>query len=108
MVDKFECEKCGQCCGPVPFTIPMFKRFKDKAQRDYILTPFSEIHVVPVAESGDCVFLDENNLCVIYKDRPKVCRLQGVIPKLPCPHDEGYEDSPYPKIYGQMIGDLLK
>lgn len=106
-MNNFKCEKCGQCCGPVPFTMPMFNRFKDKAVRGYTMIPFDGVHVVPLTNDGNCVFLSVDNSCVIYPNRPKVCRLQGRIPELPCPHSEGYEDSPYPERYDQMIKVLL-
>jgi hypothetical protein len=33
------------------------------------------------------VFFDrENHKCAIYDERPEVCRLYGMIDRLPCPH----------------------
>jgi Fe-S-cluster containining protein len=32
-----------------------------------------------------CIFLDKNKRCLIYPERPNVCKLQGNTKELPCP-----------------------
>lgn len=64
MIKDFECIKCGNCCKTLtpsfftfkePFSINMFmKHIYDKIER--------------------CKYLDENNLCTIYNDRPDICK----------------------------------
>jgi len=41
--------------------------------------------VIVEGKHGDCVFL-KNHRCVIYDNRPDVCRKFGVISQLKCPY----------------------
>lgn len=81
------CKGCGKCCGPVPFT-PDFLMANSHLYQELPVSldyKFPGL-VIPETESLDCVFLDkETKRCVVYKNRPEVCRLQGTIPELPCP-----------------------
>ena len=78
------CEGCGECCGPVPFTRQFIKNHKEKIQVKYEKIPFGR-EILPVTEDLHCIFLDrETKRCLIYTERPQVCKLQGTIPKLPC------------------------
>ena len=86
---KLVCKRCGGCCGPIPFPPKLFNRFKGLVQRPYTLRPFLDnIDIIPWTEDGNCVFLKPDNNCIIYKDRPKVCRIYGVNKKLPCGGNE--------------------
>ena len=80
----FKCRQCGRCCCPVILTAKMFERFKHLAQRKYKLIKLSNHDVLPDNDEETCIFFDPNNNCVIYKDRPKVCRIYGVHKELPC------------------------
>ena len=65
-----ECSKCGQCCSAfLPLTRTEFKRLRKLAKKQGIY----------VHEGADvdctCPFLDGNNRCSIYEDRPMICRL---------------------------------
>ena len=80
------CEGCGECCGPIPFKLNMFNEIKGLAQQDYVVDneTFAGM-IIPVTENLNCIFLSSEKKCVIYAIRPDVCKLQGTIPKLPCP-----------------------
>lgn len=81
---KLNCKQCGRCCGTVPMTIRMFRRFKDRTTKKYRLEDFGPGYVVAITDDDQCVFLDNDNLCLIYNNRPLVCRIYGVNEKLPC------------------------
>jgi len=79
---------CGECCGCVPFTLELIEKHKDKFQREVLETlPAGDNEVVVVSKSSFCVFLKEDDKsCVIYEDRPDVCKMYGKDPELPCPY----------------------
>lgn len=54
---KFPCTQCGACC-----------------RRAGEMKGFPE----PLNEDGSCVHLQDDNRCGIYKDRPIVCRVNGL------------------------------
>lgn len=77
--------KCkADCCGPVMFPIALFEKHKPNIKVQYKAYEDSEI-VFPVTEDLKCVFL-ENNKCIIYEDRPDVCKDYGTVEHLQCPH----------------------
>jgi Fe-S-cluster containining protein len=78
----FKCqENCSAaCCGNgTPLEKEVWERNKHKA----VIQPIEVIElkgdVFPFAETGEsCIFLDrETKKCVIYDDRPEICRLFG-------------------------------
>lgn len=85
----FKCKSgCGSCCGIIPFPKELAKKTEHLAQvkptkviqdekgRLYILT-----------EDMFCVYLNRKTKeCMIYEDRPELCRVYGLIPECPCPH----------------------
>lgn len=81
------CAGCHDCCGPVPFSIGFLKAHKAKMQcfDNKYLNSTEPGYFIPVPTDGYCVFVDRaTDLCLVYRDRPKVCRLYGRIPDLPC------------------------
>lgn len=81
------CKGCGECCGPVPFpeNFLLLNAHKYQEQPTEIEEMLTGLFV-PVTATMDCVFLNKiTKRCEVYEDRPKVCRLQGTIPELPCP-----------------------
>jgi Fe-S-cluster containining protein len=100
---KFDCEsliKCGKCagdcCGPVPLPLELIKKHADKMQGE-VLEKF-EMHgeMYIFTKDVSCIFLDRaTRRCVIYEDRPNICRMYGVDSRLPCPHmkPNGHERS---------------
>lgn len=80
------CEGCGKCCGPVPFETEFLMQHAHLYQElpDNLDYTFPGL-VIPTTVSLDCVFLEKlTKRCVIYDERPEVCRLMGTIPELPC------------------------
>ena len=98
---KFECKRCGRCCGLSPFTRADYKRVRRKSEKLRIPFVKQEVegHTVyfvksiieAVQRAGGiqnvnakdivCPFLevDVNKLtsCKIYDDRPQICRMFG-------------------------------
>jgi Fe-S-cluster containining protein len=98
---KFECKRCGRCCGLTPFTRSDYKRVRRQAEK--LRVPFVkqsiEGHTVyfvrsiveKALQAGDinkvspkdiiCPFLEydekKKSSCKIYDDRPSVCRMFG-------------------------------
>lgn len=93
---RFQCKQCGKCCGCTPFPIGLFIRFKDSAQIEYNLEDFptpseekNEKQVLPITKGFICIFLNKEKKCVIYQNRPWICRVYGT--KIPCYFDRPEE-----------------
>ncbi len=65
---------CSESCGPIVFS----KAEADRMARKSIKPPAFD-------ETGTCTALRADR-CSIYKNRPYVCRLWGVIKSMACPH----------------------
>lgn len=82
-------EGCSDCCGMIPMDADWAKKHEGKAfvqPVEVLAVPGKNNVLIAVTEDGLCVFLDrDNHKCVVYDDRPEVCRDYGVIPDLPCP-----------------------
>jgi hypothetical protein len=78
---------CGCCCGILPFPKETWEKHKAKAQ--YAVKAVEEfgdeVGITPVDATLDCVFLSKEKQCVIYEDRPEICREYGD-EKCPCPY----------------------
>ena len=91
--ENFECQRCGECCGPVPIFKEFYLEHRHKALRVHELKEFGN-KVIAITEDCRCIWLDDfkqfNIRCAIYEDRPEVCRQFGRNPKnemlLKCPH----------------------
>jgi len=109
-INMFECKRCGNCCGLVPFTNKEYKRIKRKAKKlritfvkkDYgYITKKASRLMDKLDEKGEeiasnfeqnltCPFLrfnkDKKAVCLIYEDRPQICRDfgKGTHPYLVC------------------------
>ncbi|MBQ4133278.1 MAG: hypothetical protein IJD04_06050 [Desulfovibrionaceae bacterium] len=69
-IPSFRCkEGCTECCGPVPFSS------WEKAQ----------VKIEPGKLGRRCPYLGESG-CLIYENRPLMCRLYGTVPEMKCPH----------------------
>ncbi|MCW4045122.1 MAG: YkgJ family cysteine cluster protein [Candidatus Bathyarchaeota archaeon] len=84
---RFQCTKCGICCGDTPektrhillltaeaeqiakVTKQPIAKFAEKTTGK---TPYT-YEMKKTAENGKCVFLTENNHCAIYPLRPLIC-----------------------------------
>lgn len=69
---KFPCSRCGACCRFV-------SRLTEEQRGEKIRT----------LPNGTCVHLRSDNTCDIYEDRPKICRVDAMMP------DGGDADSWY-------------
>lgn len=67
-IPSFKCVPgCYACCGPTIWTRAEWKRVKVKKKAISLTCPYA-------SEKG----------CEVYKDRPIICRLFGVVKSLPC------------------------
>lgn len=96
---SFQClKKCGECCGVVPIQEEVILRNIDKIQVKPTQTFTIEEEKqydgsiqrnvkYPMTEDLLCIFLNrETKQCMIYDDRPDVCKDYGVKEELPCPY----------------------
>jgi hypothetical protein len=76
------------CCGPVPIKKNIYEKNKHKCARPVIHERFVEDDMI-LPETGEkyCTFLSPSFTCLIYEDRPNVCKLFGKIPSplMQCP-----------------------
>ena len=96
MEQKTKCRtsKCNaRCCYNIPFDENELERFADR-----IVNPVKFVSPVGPGRHGiglvaftdenpernKCPFLRRDFKCNIYENRPEVCRLFGVIDRLPC------------------------
>jgi len=81
------CESCnGHCCQKVPFSPREFRvvRRRHGIPSGAKLVRFMNGTMVERAD-GRCAYLGADFRCAVYRDRPLVCRLYGMIDELPCP-----------------------
>jgi Fe-S-cluster containining protein len=80
-------ERChANCCGCIPMSEEFFyshQKFVRRAIEELI--PLEDNEVYPATKSGKCVFLSESNECLVYEERPQVCRDYGFKDNLFCP-----------------------
>lgn len=86
MTESSRCK--GDCCGCIPIPLLIFKKNKEKIQREIgeevILQKSQEIY--PITKDAQCCFLTSHFKCAIYDERPELCRQYGFIPQLQCPY----------------------
>lgn len=77
---KIECTSCGHCCRNLQIVVDD-KDIQRMAARLGLTTKQFSQKYVGVAEdrtkhfnASPCPFLDENNCCTAYEDRPQACR----------------------------------
>lgn len=86
--NMIECKKCqGNCCSLPVFDIKIFEKHQQIAQEITKVTSFKNSSEVVINTSDNmCAFLDRKDYhCLIYEDRPEVCKNYGIIETLPCP-----------------------
>ena len=82
-------KKCkADCCGYVPLLAKFWEKYKHKAQVKVKVLKWKSGHVIPLTENMACCFLDKNYRCVVYEDRPWLCKLFGTknIQGIKCPY----------------------
>ena len=82
---RFECNRCGLCCGDTNYRVRTIALLKSEAQQISVVTkreirefaqemrgmqPYA--YLMRKNEDGNCVFIKENR-CTIYRIRPLVC-----------------------------------
>jgi Fe-S-cluster containining protein len=82
------CIRCGECCE----AFLMDDDLLDRHRHDFCRGVLSEKHfpqigqTLVLAAGGRCVFLQQDNTCSIYDDRPEFpCRIFGIPGWLECP-----------------------
>jgi len=80
------CKDCGECCGIMSFSKGFLKAHEKLMQNTTgEMMPHFSGKFIMLTTDNKCPFLDrETNRCLVYRDRPKICRLYGTIPDLPC------------------------
>jgi hypothetical protein len=87
-----DCNKCPDgrgCCGIMIFQKEFIEKFKDKMQGKPERTIEQGNSITYIYQDCRCPFLDRINLkCVIYEDRPMICRIYGTgkDPRILCPY----------------------
>jgi len=83
---KSFCKGCGECCGPVPINKEIFEKNKDKIEDFDSLQILvnDEDYWIACRSDLTCSFYNKKKGCLIYEDRPNVCKLYGNIPELKC------------------------
>lgn len=86
---QYKClkRKCSACCGPVSIPKAIVEKHKALLPVDAHFYDMEDENLVVTKETGpQCGFLNENShSCLIYEDRPTICRDYGTTDELPCP-----------------------
>ena len=79
------CQKCGNCCSRgVGYVFISDKKYeKYKKFQDFPLEDLGFVKAIVV--EGPCPYLNKNNLCDIYDNRPIFCRVGRCIKSLILP-----------------------
>jgi len=108
MKHKFHClPDCSWCCGgQIHFPQEVYEKHKFKRQREVLLeVEYPDKQTIQAFTlDGSCVFVSPQNKCVIYKDRPMVCRTFGELVQYPCPFVRP-DGTPRPK---EEVDELMK
>jgi len=81
------CKGGIDCCRIVGIPLAVVKKYEHLKQVE-VLKVFGDKNdvVYPVTPDKRCVFLNrKSGLCMIYEDRPAVCRHYGRFPEAECP-----------------------
>lgn len=76
------------CCGPVPIKKDVYEKHKHKCARPVVFERAVEDGmIIPETGTQYCAFLSPGYTCLIYEDRPNVCKLFGKVPSalMQCP-----------------------
>jgi Fe-S-cluster containining protein len=80
-------ENCGECCGIVPIPKELAKKTEHLAQvkPKEVIEIEGNLYILP--EDMLCVYLNRKaKRCMIYNQRPEICKEYGESERLPCPH----------------------
>jgi len=83
----FDCSKVvpgkckADCCGPVPIEKEFYQKHFYLKQRDIIgereFNADGQDFIIPETKDLTCIFLNKDYKCMIYNDRPFVCKKFG-------------------------------
>ena len=118
---KTECENCGKCCYDPPvctfiefmYAYEFYDIFDNKTKR-YILEKALRRYVYSLIDkfSEPCCFLDDRNMCMIYKRSCLSCKMWGIHSKdqyeinwkLQSEYNKGFQNF-YKEKYNIVISD---
>lgn len=86
-MSKFECLNCGECCGPIPLVNSEFIKIR-KAIKSI---PIEERERIKKQGRNNlsCILRDvKNKRCIVYSNRPLVCKQFGQVHQLKCPKNK--------------------
>ena len=87
-IPAFACEPgCHDCCGPVTASGEEMAR----------LPPKSDAEHAAALDAFSCPHLGEHG-CLVYAERPLICRLFGTTPRLACPNGKRPDTMIEPRI----------
>ena len=78
----------ADCCGLVPFHIQFYAQHEELVIEAWVERLLRiENYTLPITDDLRCCFLDREELkCLIYEERPEICRLFGYVDELRCPY----------------------
>lgn len=83
--DNYTCS--ADCCGIVPIRLDIYDKYKLLAEDNIVEIIQLKGTQYVITKDMKCVFLNkQTNLCMIYEDRPNVCKFYGLIGDLQCPY----------------------
>src|ERR1700761_4646488 len=67
----------SSCCGPVPIPTSTYLKNKHLIQKTVVEVQDLGDHTLPITDTLSCCFLTGDLSCMIYNDRPDVCKKFG-------------------------------
>ena len=75
-MDNFPCTQCGLCCKHVNNKAPNLDvLLANKQYLDPVRKSLFDLFPYKPKEDGSCEMLSEDNLCLVYDDRPLICNI---------------------------------
>lgn len=85
-IQDFICKPdCAECCGILIFDVSFWEKFKHLKQAEIKEITQDSKKCFILTHDWICIFLNrESKRCMVYDNRPLVCRLYGKIENLEC------------------------
>jgi uncharacterized protein len=78
---------CQECCGPIMLSRVESERLEQRKGVVRIARYYKDSVLLEVKADLRCQFLAPViGTCMVYADRPLICRLFGLVPEMRCPH----------------------
>ena len=104
-IPEMNCKQgCHECCGPITWS-PVEDMSIKEYMKEHNITDVHWSVKQYVANNFLCPYIKDDK-CIIYPVRPIVCRLQGHIKKLPCPHKKDFDVSK--QLEDQIMRKIMK